>query len=49
MVVVFGNKIIRDGQNPTDPFTIDDVPLRWRADVLANLNSRGYDGYGLPL
>lgn len=49
MPTVFANRIIRKGQDPVDPFTIDDVPNEWKAATLANLLSRGYDGYGNKL
>lgn len=29
--------------------TIDQVPVQLRADVLADLNAMGLDGYGNPL
>jgi hypothetical protein len=49
MAVIYANQIIKRGQSLTNPFTIDDVPAIFKAATLANLASRGYDGYGLPL
>lgn len=49
MAVVYANRIIRLGQSETEPFTINNVPNMYKAATLANLASRGYDGYGLPL
>lgn len=48
MAVIYANQIIRLGQHPTNPYTIDDVHPTMKEAVLANLASRGYDGYGLP-
>lgn len=49
MAVIYANRIIRLGQSVTEPFTIDNVPNMYKDAVLANLASRGYDGYGIPL
>lgn len=49
MAVIYANQIIKKGQSLINPFTIDDVPAIFKADTLANLASRGYDGYGRPL
>ena len=51
MVTLYKNRIIREAKNPDiiDKFTINNVPLTWRADTLAALNAEGYDGYGNPL
>ena len=48
MAVIYANRIIRLGQSDT-PFTIDNVHNMYKEAVLANLASRGYDGYGHPL
>lgn len=49
MAVIYANQIIKRGQSVDNPFTIDNVPNIYKAATLANLSSRGYDGYGRPL
>lgn len=48
MVLIYANRIERLGQTAT-PFTIDDVVELYKERVLAELASRGLDGYGAPL
>ena len=49
MAVIYANEIIKRAQNELNPFTIDNVPNYWKDACLANLLSRGYDGYGNKL
>lgn len=48
MVNFYAGIIIRDA-GKEGALTIDNVPGLWNANTLAELNRRGYDGYGKPL
>lgn len=56
--LTIGYEVAKGGVNMVDVYialitmgsrTIDSVPLRLRADVLAGLNAIGLDGYGNPI
>lgn len=49
MVDVAAGVIVKGAENGTEYITIDDVPEKYRAAVIAALETEGYDEHGEPL